>query len=61
VELGMRACLALNDLTGARRLYRELEKRLHDELGVAPQAELQALYRALPGSPSKRPPRSATG
>lgn len=47
VLLGMRACLALGDRSGALRLYQTVEKNLRDELGIQPQAELQALYRSL--------------
>jgi LuxR family maltose regulon positive regulatory protein len=53
VLLGMRACVALNDLAGARRLYLKLEKALREELDTAPQAELQDLYRSLTRSTSK--------
>jgi len=45
VLLGMRACIALNDRAGALRLYLEMERRLEEELGIAPQAELQQFYR----------------
>ena len=45
--LGMRACVALGDRVDAIRLYRTLEATLHDELGIAPQAALQALYQSL--------------
>ncbi len=47
VLLGMRACLGLNDRAGARRLYRNLEKSLRDELQTEPQEELLALYSSL--------------
>ncbi|MBN1954533.1 MAG: hypothetical protein JW900_05715 [Anaerolineae bacterium] len=47
VLLGMQAYLALGDRAGALRLYRNLERVLHQELGVAPQAELQKLYQSL--------------
>lgn len=47
VLLGMRACLELNDRAGALRLYKTLEKKLRDELGIEPQAEQQTLYRSL--------------
>jgi DNA-binding SARP family transcriptional activator len=47
VLLGMRACIALNDLANARRLYLKLEKTLRDELATTPQPELQAYYRSL--------------
>ncbi len=45
--LGMRACVALNDIAAARRLYLRLEKTLSEELHTAPQAELRAYYRSL--------------
>ena len=52
VLLGMRACVALNDLAGARRLYLALEKALREDLDTAPQEELQAFYRSLtPSAP----------
>jgi DNA-binding SARP family transcriptional activator/Tfp pilus assembly protein PilF len=44
VELGMRAALQLGDRVIAMKLYRRLEKKLDQELGIAPQAELQALF-----------------
>ena len=47
VLLGMRACVALNDLPGARRLYLALEKALREDLDTAPQRELQDFYRSL--------------
>ncbi len=47
VLLGMQACIGLGNLTDALRLYRNLEKVLHTELGVEPQTELQALYHFL--------------
>jgi len=53
VLLGMRACAALNDLAGARRLYRALEETLHKDLNVTPQEELRTLYRFLT-SPSHK-------
>ncbi|MCX7706868.1 MAG: tetratricopeptide repeat protein [Anaerolineae bacterium] len=49
VRLGMLACLALNDRAGALRLYRDLERTLHEDLDVAPQAELRKLYHNLLG------------
>jgi DNA-binding SARP family transcriptional activator len=56
VLLGMRACVALNDLSGARRLYLALEKALREDLGTAPQKELQAFYRSLtPPAPPENP------
>jgi DNA-binding SARP family transcriptional activator len=47
VLLGMRACVARSDRAGAIRLYLELERRLHDDLGIDPQPEVQELYRSL--------------
>ncbi len=47
VLLGMRACVALNDLPGARRLYLALEKALREDLGTVPQEEVQAFYQSL--------------
>ncbi|MBN1180201.1 MAG: tetratricopeptide repeat protein [Anaerolineae bacterium] len=47
VLVGMRACLALEDRVGALRLYRDLEQALRQDLGVAPQVELQELYQSL--------------
>jgi DNA-binding SARP family transcriptional activator len=47
VMVAMRACQGLNDLSGARRCYKRLEKSLEEELGVAPQEDLQTLYRSF--------------
>ncbi|MDW8100032.1 MAG: BTAD domain-containing putative transcriptional regulator [Anaerolineae bacterium] len=47
VLLGMRACVALNDLASARRLYLALEKALQEDLDTAPRKELQMFYRSL--------------
>ncbi len=47
VQIGMNACLALNDRASAIRLYRTLEHHLRDELGIAPQAELRDFFRSL--------------
>ncbi|PKO19205.1 MAG: hypothetical protein CVU39_01245 [Chloroflexi bacterium HGW-Chloroflexi-10] len=47
VLLGMRACLGIGDRSGALRLYKSLEKILHDELGIQPPVELQELARTL--------------
>ncbi len=47
VLLGMRACAALNDRAGARRLYLTLEETLRKDLNTLPQEELQAFYRSL--------------
>jgi DNA-binding SARP family transcriptional activator len=43
----MRACVALNDRAGARRLYLTLEETLRKDLNTLPQEELQAFYRSL--------------
>ncbi len=56
--LGMRACLRLNDRARARRLYRNLEKSLREDLNTEPQPELQTLYRSLtPTARTKSPTR----
>jgi DNA-binding SARP family transcriptional activator len=47
VLLGMRACVALGDVAGARRLYLQLAQTLRTELDTAPQDELQAYFRKL--------------
>ena len=47
VLVGMRACLALNDRTGALRLYCNLERILREDLGAAPQPELEQFYQKL--------------
>lgn len=51
VLLGMRACVALGDLPGARRLYLALEKALREDLGARPQEELRAFYLSLTPPP----------
>lgn len=56
--LGMRACVALNDLPGARRLYLALEKALREDLGTIPQEELRSFYRSL--TPPVDPRRQTT-
>jgi DNA-binding SARP family transcriptional activator len=45
--LAMQACVELDDRCGAVRIYRELERTLWEELEIAPQAELRALYESL--------------
>lgn len=45
VELGMRAALAGGDRITAVKLYQRLEKVLKTDLGIAPQQELQQLYK----------------
>jgi DNA-binding SARP family transcriptional activator len=45
VELGMRAALQLSDRVTALKLYQRLEKKLEKELGIAPQTQLQVLYK----------------
>jgi DNA-binding SARP family transcriptional activator len=47
VWIGMRACQAMADPASALRLYRDLEKNLAAELGVAPHLDVQALAREL--------------
>ncbi len=47
VLIGMQACLALNDRATALRFYLALERTLREELGIAPQEDLQRLYRDL--------------
>jgi DNA-binding SARP family transcriptional activator len=47
VLLGMTACLGMGDRPNTLRLYKTLEKALHDELGIEPQVELQVLARSL--------------
>jgi DNA-binding SARP family transcriptional activator/tetratricopeptide (TPR) repeat protein len=53
VLVAMHACAGLNNLAGARRLYRRLETTLRQDLDTAPQPELQAFYRSLTPSNSK--------
>ena len=53
VLVGMRACVAQNDLAGARRLYLKLEKTLLHDLDTSPQAELLSFYQSLT-PPSRR-------
>jgi DNA-binding SARP family transcriptional activator len=43
----MRACLALDDRSGALRLYRDLEQALRRDLDLVPQAELRKLCESL--------------
>ncbi len=52
VALCMQAAIALGDRSTAVKLYRQLEKDLSCDLGVAPVMELQQLYDSL----KKRPP-----
>jgi DNA-binding SARP family transcriptional activator len=47
VMLGMRACLGLNDIPRAMRLFMDLEKTLHTELQIAPRADLRELVKTL--------------
>ncbi len=49
VLLGMQACLGLNDRAQARRLYRNLENSLRQDLNTEPPKELQLLYQSLGG------------
>ena len=48
-HLGMEACLAMGDRTGALRLYRALAVRLQQELGIEPGEALQMFYRDIVG------------
>ncbi|MBP7686472.1 MAG: hypothetical protein KA765_01120 [Thermoflexales bacterium] len=45
--LAMRAHLAQNDRPNALRVYRTLERTLHDELGLAPMPELQVFLQSI--------------
>ncbi len=45
--LAMHACLKMNNRSGALRIYLNLERRLQDDLGIAPQDELRQLYLSL--------------
>ncbi|MCB9153943.1 MAG: hypothetical protein H6649_07800 [Caldilineae bacterium] len=47
VLLGMKACVAQNDRAGAIRLYQTLDRMLGEELGIAPQEDLQGYYRSV--------------
>jgi DNA-binding SARP family transcriptional activator len=51
VELGMRAALQLGNRTAALKMYNHLVKVLAQELGIAPQKELQALYETIKTHP----------
>jgi DNA-binding SARP family transcriptional activator/Flp pilus assembly protein TadD len=44
VKLGMRAALSMGNRVTAIKLYQRLEKHLEQELGIAPEDELQQLY-----------------
>lgn len=50
VCLGMQAALGLRDAPRAMRLYRDLEQTLHQELGLAPRADLRELAESLQGA-----------
>jgi DNA-binding SARP family transcriptional activator len=47
VEMGMRAAMELGDRVTAIKLYQRLGKKLEKELGIAPQNELQELYKVV--------------
>ncbi|MDD5371750.1 MAG: bacterial transcriptional activator domain-containing protein [Anaerolineaceae bacterium] len=47
VMMGMKAAVALGDLSTARRMYQSLENALQEELGVSPQFDIQQFYRSL--------------
>jgi len=52
--LGIRAALDLDDRATALKLYQRLEKKLSQDLGIPPQAQLQQLY-----AEARRKPRKA--
>jgi DNA-binding SARP family transcriptional activator len=45
--LAMKACLGIGNRACARRIYRQLEKALGDELDIRPQEELRKFYQSL--------------
>lgn len=45
VELGMQAAMQLGNRSVAIKLYKQIEKVLSRDLGIAPQIELQRLYK----------------
>jgi len=47
VLLGMQSYTGIGNIAGALRLYQTLEKALQKDLGVKPQAELQAYHQTL--------------
>jgi DNA-binding SARP family transcriptional activator len=53
VALGMRAALELDDRATALTLYQRLEKKLGQELGIAPQKQLQQLFAEIRKRPKK--------
>jgi DNA-binding SARP family transcriptional activator len=51
VTLGMRAAQQLDDRVTALKLYLRLEKKLRQDLGIAPQIQLQQLYAEIKKQP----------
>lgn len=47
VDLGMRAALIFDDRVTALRMYQRLEKKLDQDLGIAPQMQIQQLYNGI--------------
>lgn len=47
VHIAMRASLALHNRTRALRFYLTLERTLREELGIAPEPELQKLFHSI--------------
>lgn len=47
VLLGMQANVALHNRAGALRLYLDLERKLRDDLDIAPQAKIHRYYQSL--------------
>ncbi len=47
VLLGMQAMMALNDRTGAIRLYQDLKRHLRDELDTEPEETLRLFHQSL--------------
>ena len=51
VRISMRASIALGDRIGALRLYRSYERKLADDLGGTPSAELGTLAATVGAEP----------
>ena len=47
VDLGMRAALKFDDRVTALKMYQRLEKKLAQDLGIAPQMQIQQLYMRI--------------
>jgi predicted ATPase len=54
----MSVLAAMRQPSQARRAYRQLETRLHEELDEAPSAEMQAFARELRAAPTEASPRA---